>query len=137
VTVTCAACGSCCDPVVLETDAYLGAVRRARSRESADEDDRFIARSWHPLYGWRDEDGTSCLALSCDAFNPETRACTAREDRPPVCRGFPWYGREPSAKTAAPLSPQCSYLADVGPQDRPPGSRPLLPLTVITVREAA
>lgn len=66
---------------------------------------------------------------SCDAFDQVTRLCTAHEERPPVCRDFPWYGREPDLITS--LNPQCSYLLDVAPSERPEGARPLIPLTIV------
>jgi Fe-S-cluster containining protein len=137
VSAGCAACGSCCDPVTLETDVFLGCGERARSQEFPHANDSFIAQHWHPLGAWAADDGTSCLSLRCDAFDPETRACTARDSRPPVCRGFPWYGDGPSAERAAALPRQCSYLADVPPEQRGEDGRPLIPLTVVHAREAA
>jgi hypothetical protein len=69
---------------------------------------------------------------TCDAYDPEHGACTAHEQRPPLCRDYPWYGEPPSADRAGTLYRQCSYLADLPPDQRPEGARPLLPLTVIS-----
>lgn len=158
MTAGCARCGNCCDPVVLDDETYerLGKYWTSTALESCPDprtgegwaawleightdDDRerqiakyipgsdyradadFITAHWHPL-------GDS--EYRCDAFDPVTRLCTARDGRPPVCRNYPWYGREPSAEQAAKnMGPQCSYLADLPPDQRPEGSRPLIPLT--------
>lgn len=48
---------------------------------------------------------------ACEAFDPVTRLCTAHEARPPVCSGFPWYGKEPYLSKT--LHPRCSFNADV------------------------
>jgi Fe-S-cluster containining protein len=69
---------------------------------------------------------------TCDAYDPEHGTCTAHEDRPPLCRDYPWYGEQPSPDRAAHFSRQCSYLADLPPDQRPDGARPLIPLTVIS-----
>lgn len=80
----------------------------------------FLAAHWHLL-----EDAER---YSCDAFDAATRQCTAHENRPPVCRDYPWYGGEPSAERAVYMGKQCSYLADLPPDQRPEGARPLIPL---------
>lgn len=155
----CARCGSCCDPVHFErerleailkwtTEALEGVPDpgtdegwehwlkhgyAASDRERAvcrfdpagryRTDVDFIAAHWAPI-----DDKT----VACDAYDPETALCTAHENRPPVCRDYPWYGREPSEDTRTDLDPHCSYLADLPPDKRPEGSRPLIPLTVVT-----
>lgn len=123
--------------MVIEADAFLGCTGRARSQELASDNDRFIAQHWHPLSAWTDDDGTSVLSVRCDMFDQGTRTCTAYNSRPPVCSRFPWYGDGPSAERAAPLPPQCSFLADVPPGQRPPDSRPLIPLAAIHARGIA
>jgi Fe-S-cluster containining protein len=117
--------------VVLDFDVYAAVCERARAGEAAHDNDRFIAGRWHPIGAWRDDDGVAQLDLRCDAFDPATRLCTAHEDRPPVCRGYPWYGEDPAGSSRAlALYPECSYLIDAPPSLRPEGSRPLIPLTV-------
>jgi Fe-S-cluster containining protein len=92
----------------------------------------FMAQHWHPAGAWRTDSGESKLDLRCDAFDPVTRLCTAREARPPVCRDYPWYGGDPvTSGRAAELYGVCSYLADVPPSSRPEGSRPLIPITPV------
>jgi Fe-S-cluster containining protein len=116
--------------VILSADVAFRCAERARLQDKPDDDDRFITQHWHPLSAWTDEDGT-WLQMRCDMFDPDSRLCTAREARPPVCRGFPWYGDGPCAGRAGELLSHCSYLADVPPGQRPPESRPLIPLTPV------
>lgn len=98
------------------------AIRRFAHDSLYRQDAAFIAAHWVPL------DDDTCV---CNAFDPETRLCTAHEDRPPVCRDFPWYGAEPESWRSGDLMLQCSYLLDLPPDQRPEGARPLIPLTVI------
>lgn len=62
----------------------------------------------------------SVVAVRCDAFDTATRACTAYADRPPICSGFPWYGRDPDPRR--PLDHTCAFVADV---------RPVLPIVAV------
>lgn len=133
---TCARCGDCCDPVVVPFHVETWAVRQlAEADVAADtrENCEFLLAHWTTtatLVRAEDADVTVGYEVRCDAFNRETRECEAHDARPPVCRGFPWYGRaatdvEGRAPVADSLSPRCSFNQDV------PG-RALLPLTVVT-----
>jgi Fe-S-cluster containining protein len=137
----CAGCGHCCDPVTLDADLF------ARIREHARRDDfverypeeghrrnlLFIAQHWHPTTAWHEDGVTVKLGLRCDQFDPQARRCTAYEDRPPVCRDYPWYGDKEGTRCAraSSLYPECSYLLDIPPAFRPEGSRPLIPITPV------
>ena len=69
----------------------------------------FAAAHWRAT-GQRDSDGRH--AYACDAFDTGSRLCTAHDARPPICRGYPWYGGPPNA--AEPTLPaRCSYRADL------------------------
>lgn len=70
----------------------------------------FILDHWSDLHHPGAEDWPGRHAYLCDAFDPVLRACTAYQDRPPVCSGYPWYGHEPRERQ---LHPACSYNADV------------------------
>ncbi len=143
----CARCGDCCvriqpntGPETWEKSAAAGdprddanwpqwlsagwvdRVKAAKHYESA----CFVSTFWSA-----NPDGT----YKCDAFDADTRLCTAHEQRPPICRDFPWYGRDPLEDTAPPLATypdgrpllplRCSFWADV-PSDRwPAGTEPL------------
>lgn len=120
---TCNGCGDCCDPVWLAGDTWLR-VLEDLANGWADRDCpnqanlRFIQEHWNAVELL--PDGTR---VRCDRFDPDTRRCLAYDERPPVCTGFPWYGCEPTAR--APLSPRCSYWADLPTEDRPPGWVPV------------
>jgi Fe-S-cluster containining protein len=116
--------------VVLGSGEYTAITEHARGSDGIGADEAFIAQHRHPVTAWRSDDGEDKLDLRCDAFDPVTRLCAARESRPPVCRGYPWYGDDPATSgRAGALYPECSYLADVSPSLRPEGARPLIPLT--------
>jgi Fe-S-cluster containining protein len=131
VSAGCARCGSCCSPVVILADAYAASCERARAGEAVHDNDRFIASRLRPLGAFTDDDGETWLESRCTAYDPLGRACTAYEDRPPVCRDYPWYGRGPDPAAAAHMPRECSFLADLPPSDRGEDARPLIPLAVI------
>jgi Fe-S-cluster containining protein len=83
----------------------------------------FITKHWHVIAGSDDPAEPGHRRLRCDYFDKDTRLCTAHDKRPPVCSGFPWYGKEPTIEAGADLSPACSYNADV---------RTSLPIVAIT-----
>ncbi len=124
-----ARCGGCCDPVTIGHDAVVRATARARSDGPGNEDDLFIAQHWRTESV---EDDGETAHVRCDQFSSEHRTCRAHSSRPPVCRDYPWYGREPGQdNTEFAYVPQCSYLLDLPPGKRPAGSRPLIPLEVL------
>lgn len=49
---------------------------------------------------------------SCNNWDPETKQCMDYENRPALCRGFPWFDKPPSRLKYLPT--QCSFRADVG-----------------------
>jgi hypothetical protein len=101
---------------------------QARPGSDAEESLAFIRVHWTAT-GVVTGDGSRLWV--CDRFDPVGRVCLAHEDRPPVCRNYPWYGREPDpGKITHDLS--CSYLLDLPPDQRPEGARPLLPIVDIT-----
>lgn len=154
-TAGCARCGDCCDPVPFDRASLAELARWTSSAlvgvpDPADDIgwSHWRAHGWpevsregavsrfDPAGTWRaDADfvATHWKAVSdqdceCDMFDRESRMCTAHDRRPPVCRGYPWYGRD--AVSGRFLPARCSYLADLPPQRRPEGSRPLIPLMV-------
>jgi Fe-S-cluster containining protein len=123
----CARCGDCCERIWLS-------VLLERLREWLEEDSdhgrnaRFILEHWH-VQG-SDEDGDAFY--TCDAFDAVHRLCTAHETRPPVCSGYPWYGKGPRPDVITRKDSRCSYLLDVPPAVRPSDARPLIPIEVVT-----
>jgi Fe-S-cluster containining protein len=124
----CNNCGACCDPFMMVFspsditilgpqldpderafyDAHLTPIRRADGR-------RMVA---HWSSGWSEFiiDGEAKMVpafyYQCDRYDAVAKRCTDYENRPDVCRDYPWYGEPPDPSKALP--PTCSFLADVG-----------------------
>jgi Fe-S-cluster containining protein len=120
----CARCGACCETIHLGVDPHAMTAQPG-SRNAVDL--AFIRAHWR-------HDGLIVngeQTWTCDRWDADTRECTAHDERPPVCRDFPWYQETPGPQRAAALPPQCSYLGEVPSGQRPAGARPLIPVTVI------
>lgn len=157
----CARCGSCCEKIWLTADPRRWSARALEGVPDPRTDDGWsywlehttlsdggrlagqdrdaVLASYDPA-GHKRADADFVAAhftehcdgyWTCDAYDPERRECTAHQDRPPLCSGYPWYGDEPSAERAERVHQECSYLADLPPADRPEGARPLIPLTPV------
>jgi Fe-S-cluster containining protein len=61
---------------------------------------------------------------TCDAYDKETKLCTAHDDRPAICRDFPWYGKSVNPYNLKSF-PRCSYWRDLPRSLWPPGVDPL------------
>jgi Fe-S-cluster containining protein len=125
----CAMCGACCNPVRLPRPKHL-------QFQGDDESLTFSMKHWREL----PMNGEPYVRYRCDMYDSETRECKAHEDRPPVCSGFPWYGKKvrTSMATHAPVDEgpggaklHCSFMADVPPEWRPPDAHPLIPITPV------
>lgn len=114
----------------------------------------FAVTNWHPrpttagkLLVARLVGLSSPTYIDCDAFDHDTRLCTAHTDRPPICSGFPWYGLDPATAVREMTRPVpyarahgtvgggsvgCSFITDLPADLTPPHTRPLIPLHVIT-----
>lgn len=101
-------CGDCCEDIYLTTSKRR--LRELLTEDTATEDNRanarFVLAHWHG--GVRAGKGAT-HHWACDAFDAETRLCTAHDDRPPICSGYPWYGNEPRV-TVGLLEPRCTYV---------------------------
>lgn len=137
----CNRCGECCDPVVLAfTKAELR--RMNAGEGITEEDRAFVLEHMHQLpareglhraahYNGRFDNvgrentvtggvevrGDRSTFYRCDFFDddptsPTYRQCTAHEQRPPLCRGFPYYGRPPG-ESGKFLPLDCSYRIDL------------------------
>lgn len=120
----CNACGACCDPVVANFD--LDEEPRTGTDLDAGESWDFAVEHWTKL----GSEGAE-VYYRCDAFDPETRLCTAHDDRPPICSGYPWYGRTREVLTVLDVVriwrfPSCEFYADLPPEVRPEGWEPVL-----------
>jgi Fe-S-cluster containining protein len=52
---------------------------------------------------------------TCDRYDPDTRQCTDFDNRPKMCREYPWTDAEPvELRTKKSLPPTCSFREDIG-----------------------
>lgn len=118
----CAGCGDCCETVVpntsvpdlrrkLQNPRLAGAARREYTKIV-----NMLTERADPVFpsGKRGRPGKP--AYRCRHFNAQTRRCEAHDERPLMCRGYPWYppgGPLPLNRIPADLSPRCSFIADV------------------------
>lgn len=130
----CARCGDCCEDIGLAAK-FVEVVDAARETGSYPDGSpihdngniSFILEHWRETSRIEVVEPTAIAArYSCDAFDAQTRECTAHDTRPEVCRRFPWYGGAPTADAG--LSLRCSFWADVPEDQRPDNVRPLLPM---------
>lgn len=56
----------------------------------------------------------------CDQWDEDTKLCKAGDDRPPICKDFPWYGQPVGDQRLNVALRRCAYWADVKPENRPP-----------------
>jgi Fe-S-cluster containining protein len=112
--------------VILTFDPQERAAARLRDAENGDEIGVHNRRNYEfMLEHWRvtrpivsGEYLTDSFEVECDQFDRETRTCHAQDNKPPICDGYPWYGRdeddhEGRQPVADQLSPRCSFNADV------------------------
>lgn len=130
----CNRCGGCCDPVHLGDDAYAILTGPAFTIDPRDDlapweaagytlptaIDLYDTARWAAQLEHRDEGG-----YTCPRFDPTTRLCTMPDDKPPVCRDFPWYSGDPAtyAWRLRGLD-ECSYWEDVPVTIRQQEGRP-------------
>lgn len=159
----CAMCGDCCRAIAMKRsmtrivawarwyrqwDRYLasgGEVRPTQEEHGHNPRTRldvyFMEKHWHrvgreeaarllPGMGYK-----GAYYFTCDAFDPEANLCTAHEERPPICRDFPWYESRPDLEVTRlnPAFRRCSYWADV-PRERWPEGIDPLPSPLIQIR---
>lgn len=125
----CSSCGSCCDPITLaftQDDArrMLPTEIDARTRRWIIDElvpisrregmarSPWITHTALPMKGGQYDPGYSQF-YECRNFDRVTRRCTAYEDRPPVCSGFPHYGKK-VLPTNIVIPHWCSFRADIG-----------------------
>ena len=116
----CNGCGACCRVLTLAQSPdevrRMAVLTRVLGIPS---DSQFAADHWRPLT--REEAmqrnafytsrlPTDAHLYTCDRLGDDGR-CTAYEERPLVCRGYPWYDQPPKQMPLA--DPECGYLVDI------------------------
>lgn len=147
----CARCGDCCEHITFSVWRFKQQDRVRKFLAAPDPSDDHKWETWWKRTGTWD-DGSRAHAIdtwydahfiaqhwlnlgdddaTCDMFDPVSRLCTAHDQRPPVCRDFPWYGAPP--KPGATLNPsldggsaslRCSFWVDVPRSEWPTDAMP-------------
>lgn len=112
---TCTKCGDCCETIWVKWSfkdldyavAKFPPNSAYGNMTNNNYDAWFIKKYWKIV---DERDGRT--RFSCEWWDKETRLCTAHDSRPPICKNFPWYGKEPVAAALDPL-PRCSFWQDV------------------------
>ena len=121
----CAQCGMCCEAIPIN---FTKKKMREDPELSIMESPKFILKHWRRISKKEAQRrlpgiGSHQVYYECLKYDSENKLCTAHDEKPPVCRDFPWYGKDPT-----PLGiylPKCSFWNDV-PQDLwPQGVEPL------------
>lgn len=106
----CSRCGDCCENI--KTSWTLDSLEKVALKEGPESPNyknyEFVRDNW---VSQLEEPQENYEQWTCLKFDPVGRLCTAHEDRPPVCSGYPWYGKEP--KRTALLEARCSFQADI------------------------
>ncbi len=105
----CVKCGACCENILLWFDPENIPDKFKNSENPKTiKDVEFISQHWHLIQGTQ-------YVANCDMYDSESKLCTAHDDRPPVCEGYPWYGERPSLdhRNSKYLPPQCSFTTDI------------------------
>ena len=116
----CNRCGACCRVLVLDqSPAEIQQMAALTAVLGIPSDHQFAAAHWHPLTRaeamQRNPFYTSRLPedahlYSCDQLGADG-SCQAYEQRPLVCRGYPWYQQEPRDMPLA--DARCGYVHDI------------------------
>lgn len=124
---TCSMCGSCCNPVL--TDIAPERIEELWTEWETTPPDQlnwtkdnkvnfpFVHAHWTNIS--RDEAvrrnpflaETNQYLYLCDQYNEVTHECMAHGTRPPICSGYPWYGKRPTRSRL--YNPECSYHSDL------------------------
>ena len=109
----CSMCGDCCEDIALNVDLRVGSSWQSAGYMAGRKgrDWAFIQKNFVPTGDVVRQGKTVKQKLKCLKFDPEKRICTAHDERPDLCRNYPWYGGEP-VRGDTTMKGRCSYLAD-------------------------
>jgi Fe-S-cluster containining protein len=120
---TCSQCGDCCEAIPFKYN------KKQMAEITFDEDSpnhqtqQFVLKWWRRISRKKyvelhpeAKDTISEFFYTCLKFDPQTRLCTAHDERPPVCSNYPWYGRDPKPYG---IPARCSFWVDVPAEQRP------------------
>lgn len=117
---SCTRCGACCLVIPLTTSKtaqlaqnhnegarhrrWLRKLRRLTPEEA-------VARL-PTVVNWSDWPNHPEFVYKCLNYDEENKACTIHDDRPDICRGFPWYKHQPDAGDTLAAFPKCGFWPD-------------------------
>lgn len=109
----CSMCGDCCEDIALSVDhgTIVARIAQGKSAGKWSKDAQFILTNMRPTGRVVRQGKRVKQVLECAKFDKETRLCTAHDDRPELCKQYPWYGGEPKQGDTT-MKARCSYLAD-------------------------
>lgn len=138
----CSMCGKCCEAIRLtvpkdeihkHAESILRRWTRARRPDKmvneADNDWIFVDQHWHPMTEveafavnpmheyWsimHPEYNGHLYYFTCDMYDPATHKCTAHDERPRICRDYP-YSRFGNLDETLWYSPTCGYIDEADP----------------------
>lgn len=112
----CNQCGACCRVIALDQPPEeLHALATLTRILGIPSDAQFAAAHWRPLTRaeamernpfYTSRLGPEHYLYTCDELAEDGR-CRAHDERPLVCRGYPWYGENPRRMPLA--DPECGY----------------------------
>lgn len=161
MSAVCGRCGDCCRATWLRHDrATLAAQLPRREALAADETldpevraveaenaetSRFVLAHWREITEGEAQrrlpgflaGGEGGAFYACDRFDEATNRCTAHDDRPPICRDYPWYRKGPSERNLHRCLTHCTYWADLPEESRPPGWSPVAQPPIQITRKGA
>ena len=116
----CNKCGACCRVLTLQqSPEEVQAMAALTGVLGIPSDNLFAAKHWHPLTREQAMQRNPFYTVrlpadahlySCDQLGEDGR-CMAYEERPLVCRGYPWYGEPPRDMELA--DQNCGYFYDI------------------------
>lgn len=110
----CKKCGACCEVICLKVTKK--GIREARRNENSE----FVLQHWKRVSRKEAERRNPRVApyvpgylfYECDQFDTEAKLCqTHNNGKPPVCTGFPFYGKEPYDVFY--MLPGCAFKGDL------------------------
>lgn len=115
----CNGCGACCRTILLDQAPdeiqQMATLTRVLGIPS---DHQFVAEHWRPLTRGEAMERTPFYVsrlpadahfYTCERLGADGR-CSAYDERPLVCRGYPWYDEPPRRMPLA--DPECGYRVD-------------------------
>jgi Fe-S-cluster containining protein len=118
----CSACGACCRVITIDrSPEELRAIAELTRVLGIPSDLQFAAQHWRPLTRaeamqrnpfYTAQLPADAYLYTCDQLGDDGR-CLCYDERPLVCRGYPWYDAPPRSMPLA--DPDCGYKEEIPP----------------------